>query len=330
MAGNPEKLVSIVVVTVGKERFLNSCLQSIEAQTYKTIEIIVIDDSLTDNLRLEVKNHFPKVKLFSSRKNLFYCDCLNTGIKLSCGDFVLCLNDDVILDERFIERALKGFFSNSRTGMVSGKILRSDKKTIDSTGLYLSYWRTTEERGYGHKDKGQFEKEEYIFGVNGAVAFYRKEMLDEIKEGEDYFDPTFHFFYEDLDIAWRAKQKGWRGYYIPNAKAYHFRGGSLRSQAGKDKPFARRFLDDASCLDLIKNRYMVIIKNESILGFFVHLPGIILYDLIAWSYVLFFRPQLIFKFLYNLEYLKKALYKRKAIKENNICLVNNKPCVLND
>lgn len=330
MIENTDKLVSIIVVTVGKEHFLNSCLQSIEAQTYKTIEIIVIDDSLTDNLRVEIMNSFPKIKLFSSRKNLFYCNCLNTGIGMSSGDFVLCLNDDVMLDEKFIERALKGFFLDSKTGLVSGKILRSDRQTIDSAGLFLSYWRTVKERGYGYKDKGQFEKEEYIFGVNGAVAFYRKEMLDDIKEGQDYFDSSFHFFYEDLDIAWRAKQRGWRGYYIPDAKAYHFRGGSLRSQAGKDRPFARRFLDDASCVDLIKNRYLVIIKNESALDFFIHLPGIILYDLIAWSYVLSFRPRLIFKFIYNLEYFKKALSKRKAMKENNICLQNNKPFVLND
>lgn len=330
MIGKSDKLVSIIVVTVGKDDFLNSCLQSIETQTYKTLEIIVIDDSLTDNFRVGIKNSFPKIKLFSSRKNLFYCDCLNTGIKMSSGDFVLCLNDDVILDGKFIERALKGFFLDTRTGMVSGKILRSDRRTIDSAGLCLSYWRTAKERGYGYKDNGQFEKEEYIFGVNGAVAFYRKEMLDDIKEEQDYFDSSFHFFYEDLDIAWRAKQKGWRGYYIPNAKAYHFRGGSLRSQAGRDRPFARRFLDDTSCIDLIKNRYLVIIKNETVLDFFIHLPGIILYDLIAWSYVLSFRPRLIFKLFYNLVYLKKALYKRKAMKENNICVQNNKPFVLND
>jgi len=44
-------------------------------------------------------------------------------------------------------------------------------KIIDSTGLFLTPWRTAKERGYGDKDRGQFGKEGYIFGVNGAVAF---------------------------------------------------------------------------------------------------------------------------------------------------------------
>ena len=108
--------------------------------------------------------------------------------------------------------------------MVSAKVLRADGKTIDSTGLFLSVWRTAGERGHGLIDTGRFEREEYIFGVNGAVAFYRRQMLEEIKIGQEYFDPDFHIFYEDLDMAWRAQRAGWRGYYIPQAIAYHARG----------------------------------------------------------------------------------------------------------
>src|SRR3989338_6010416 len=93
------------------------------------------------------------------------------------------------------------FFVNEKIGMVSGKLLRSDRRIIDSAGLFLSCWRTAKERGYGLKDRGQFEKEEYVFGVNGAAAFYRKKMLDEIKLGSEYFDSDFHIFYEDLDVV---------------------------------------------------------------------------------------------------------------------------------
>ena len=139
-----------------------------------------MDNALNQDFSQRLINTYPFIKLYASAKNLFYCQALNNGIEASKGDFVLCLNDDVILDKRFIEEALKGFIIDERIGMVSGKVLRSDGKTIDSTGLFLSIWRTAKERGYGLRDIGRYERKKYIFGVNGAVAFYRREMLEQI------------------------------------------------------------------------------------------------------------------------------------------------------
>jgi len=303
-------MVSIIIVTVGAGDYLKACLHSIQKQTYPDLEIIVIDNSSASTLRQEILESYPKINVYSSRQNLFYCQGLNQGIQMSKGGFILCLNDDVILDKRFIEEALKGFFYDAKIGMVSGKILRREGKIIDSTGLFLSFWRTAKERGYGSNDKGQFQKEGYVFGVNGAVAFYRRKMLEEIKIGQEYFDTDYRFFYEDLDVAWRAQRFGWKGYYVPSATAYHVRGGTARENSGIDKPYARRFLNDGLEMDLIKNRYLTVIKNESGLNFLLHLPAIVLYDLIIWSYILFFRPRVIKIFLLNLKYLRKALRKR--------------------
>lgn len=310
MEEKSNKIVVSTIVTYSIKDYLCPCLDSIKEQAYPEFEVIVIDNSGDKNFSQGIIERYPEIKLNLGKKHLSYCEALNLGIKQSIGDFILCLNDDVILDKRFIGEALKGFSIDSKIGMVSGKILRSDRKTLDSAGLFLSLWLTARERGYGLKDKGQFEKEERIFGVNGAAAFYRKEMLEDIKEGEDYFDPEFHFFYEDLDIAWRARRIGWRGYYIPSAIAYHVRGGTTRKSYGIDKPFARRYLSDELHLDLIKNRYLCIIKNESCLDFLLRRPFAFLYDFVMWAYILLFKPRLIKIFLLNLNCLKNCLKKR--------------------
>lgn len=322
MADRSNKRVSIVVVTFGVKDYIKLCLDSIKKQIYALFEIIVIDNSLNPYFSQGIVEPYPEIKLYSAAKNLFYCAALNLGIETSQGDFILCLNDDVILDKRFIEDGLKGFNIDEMIGMVSGKILRSDGKTIDSTGLFLSLWRTASERGYALKDTGKFEKEGYIFGVNGAVAFYRREMLEAIKVGSDYFDGDYHFFYEDLDIAWRAQSLGWRAYYIPSAIAYHARGASVRARQGIDKPYARRYLNSDLHSDLLKNRYLTLIKNESALSFLLHLPFILSYDILVWIYVLFFKPVLIKKFLLNIKYLNFALQKRKLIK-NSVYILKN-------
>jgi GT2 family glycosyltransferase len=198
--------------------------------------------------------------------------------------------------------------------MVSGKILRLEAGLVDSTGLYLSLFRTAKERGYGQPDRGQFESPGYIFGVCGAAAFYRRKMIEEIKEDPEYFDENFHFFYEDLDVAWRAQNRGWKGYYVPTAIAYHARGGTARRKEGIGKSFARFYISDDLQFELIKNRYLTIIKNETLLGFLLHLPFILIYDLAALGFLVLFRPKVIPKLLDLPKFMKSAFRKRFAAK----------------
>jgi GT2 family glycosyltransferase len=290
MKSSSRILVSIIIVTSGSKDYLWHCIDSVKSQSYADLEVIVMDNSLNPDLAAKISQDFPFIKLYSNLQNLYYGASLNKGIGASCGEFVLCLNDDVILERDFIRQALEGFLVKDKVGMVSGKIMRTDGATIDSTELCLSLCYSAKERGYGKKDAGRFNRPGFIFGVSGAVAFYRREMLKDIKQ-DDYFDHRLRMFYEDLDISWRANRRGWRGYYIPAAKALHVRGGSLRADNGLNKPMARKYLNDALHSDLIKNRYLVILKNATPFGFLVHLIPIILYDLCAWSYVMFFRPK---------------------------------------
>ena len=302
MKSSTSILVSVIIVTSGSKNYLWRCIDSIKAQSYSNLETIVIDNSLDPGLSVKTRESFPFLNLYSNPQNLYYGVSLNKGIKASHGEFALCLNDDVVLERDFIREAIKGFQVKDNIGMVSGKILRLDGFTLDSTGLFLSLWYSAKERGYGRKDAGKFEKFGFIFGVSGAAAFYRRRMLDDIKHGQDYFNPDFRMFYEDLDISWRANKRGWKAYYMPAARAFHARGGSLRPESGLDKPIARKYLNDEMHSDLIKNRYLAIMKNATFAGFLGHLIPIILYDFCAWGYVLFFRRKVAKIFLRNLKH----------------------------
>ena len=289
--------VSAIVVTIGAKDYIKLSLDSLLKQVYLPSEIIVINNSFKSNLAGQLNKSYPSVKVYSNSENLFYGASLNKGIGLSCGEFILCLNDDVALDKYFIHEALNSFLINEKIGMVGGKVLRSNGKILDSTGLFLTLSRTAKDRGYGRLDLSMYENPGFIFGVNGAAVFYRKKMLDEVKEREGYFDSRFRMFYEDLDISWRANKKGWRAYYAPTAVAYHVRGGSFRSDPGIDKAIARKYLNEQLHYELIKNRYLTILKNETFLGFLLHLIPILIYDLCVWAYILFFQPKFI-KFIF--------------------------------
>ena len=140
-------------------------------------------------------------------------------------------------------------------------------------------------------------------------------MLEDIKIDKEYFDSDYRIFYEDLDIAWRANKFGWKAFFVPGALAYHVRGQTVRSKVGVNKKYARFYLSDDLQFDLLKNRYLTIIKNESLVGFVLHLPFIILYDVLAWCYFLIFRFKSLGKVIMLKEVFKSALKKRKAIKD---------------
>src|SRR3989338_4533015 len=160
--------------------------------------------------------------------------CVNSVLRQSYPniEFLICLNQDAVLTETFVERALKPFH-DSEVAAVQGKVMRLKEKKgndfelnglIDSAGLVMLKNRRIISRGQGEKDRGQYEQAREIFGVDGAVPVYRKSALEDVKIKDEYFDEDFFMYKEDVDLAWRLRLAGWKAVYEPKAVAHHFRG----------------------------------------------------------------------------------------------------------
>lgn len=293
-------MVSAIIVSHNNPELLKDCLESLQRQTFNHIETTVVFNGCHEEIINDIKNNFSKITLVINKKNLLFCKAYNQGIALAKEDYVLCLNDDVVLEDNFIEELVKAMSCDKQIGMANGKILRMDKATIDSTGLFLGRSRKPLERGYSQADRGQFDKEGYIFGASAAAAIYRKEMLEDIKDENGYFDERYGMFYEDLDLAWRANKKGWRAYYNPRAIAYHKRGASTKTLLPKPKflkNYHFAYLSDELKVKLIKNRYRTMAKNDSFLGLILNLPFVLAYELKLYCYIVLFSPGLLFRIL---------------------------------
>jgi len=311
-------LASVVIVSCNRKDYLEQCLNSVQAQVYSPLEIILVNNCSDDNAVNWLKQNHPDIEIIANKENMLFCVAHNQGIRVARGEYILCLNDDVILEKNFVQELVKNAGKDNSIGMVSGKILRFDKKTIDSTGLFLSRSRRPYERGFNQIDKRQYEKTEYIFGVSGAVGFYRRDMLEDIKIGDDYFDSDYGIFYDDLDLCWRANRFGWKGYYAPGAIAYHLRGGTVKENNPRIsflKRYNFAYLPLNLQAHLMKNRYMTIIKNDSLRALILNISPVAWYEIKLWSYALFFKPRLIWETIKNAQYFLKALGKRKSIQE---------------
>ena len=271
---------SIVAVVYNGVPFLEPLLNSLAAQTLPPDELIVVDNLSTDGSRellpgLLTSLPFPTRLLFEN-VNRGYCGAANRGLRQAPGEFVLLLNQDTRLDKEFCREALKGFTGTSRVGMVSGRILRFDETTVDSLGQYLSRSLYPKERGYNTPWRSIQEEEREIFSVCGAVAFYRRAMLQEVAFQGEYLDEDFFMFFDDIDLGWRAQRRGWKARYAPEAIAFHSRSGTL-SPGRKVGLFFRRPLELR--YHLVKNRYLTLLKNASWREVIKALPFLLLRDL---------------------------------------------------
>lgn len=312
-------LVSVIIVTCNKKDMLSGLLFSLRRQGYRPIETIVVLNGCPEQECGGLSKNFPDTVFIHNKENLFFCKGQNQGIRTARGEFILGLNDDLILEEDFIEKMIEAARKNERIGMVSGCIMRQDKKTLDTTGLFLARSRKPLERGYGRRYKDRHKTAGYIFGSGGAAPLYRRKMLEDIKLGSEYFDENYHMFYEDLDISWRAQNRGWKGYYTPFALAYHLRGGT----AGQNRPrllflqkynFAR--LPGRLKSHLVKNRYMTIIKNDHLTHLLLNLPWVLGYEIKLWLYLILFEPAVVLRIFKERGFVKLAWEKRKQIQLN--------------
>jgi GT2 family glycosyltransferase len=140
-------------------------------------------------------------------------------------------------------------------GMASGKLYKmsgnGSAKLLDTTGIEMPYY-FQRPRGDAQEDRGQYDKEEYVFGPCGAAPLYRRQMLEDIKINGEYFDEDFVNYVEDVDLAWRAQLRGWMCAYAPRAIAYHFRGCTRANDKAVKKGYYRMGY---------RNRYWAMYKN---------------------------------------------------------------------
>jgi GT2 family glycosyltransferase len=236
---------SINLVTWNGERYIEDCLYSILNQTFKDFSLIIIDNGSTDRTLELINERFPHLSVIKHRENLGFTKAHNQAIHWSKSEYVLCLNQDVVLEPDFLLKMDQFLQRNSLAGAVTPKVLRTQErektKYIDTLGLKLLKNFSAVEIGAGEQDNGQFDVSKEVFGVSGAVPIYSRKALEEIRYKNEYFDEDFFSYKEDLDLSARLRYAGWQCWYNPSSIAYHDRSvGAQRERMSKWSVFKSR------------------------------------------------------------------------------------------
>jgi len=282
--------VAVVIVTWNSSRWIVDCLDSLRGLIRPPAEIVVVDSGSTDGTAGLVHQGYPEAGVVECASNVGFCRANNLGIARTSSPFVLILNPDTRLDPGFLQELVPAF-DDPRVGIVAGKLLRFDGRTLDSAGQLLGRSRQPIDRGYGREDRGRFEADDEVFGACGAAALYRRAMLATISGGDgQVFDESFFAFYEDLDLAWRARRAGWKAAYRHRGVGFHARGGTTGDAGPPGRWQALRRRSPDVRFHVAKNRYLTILKNDTVGGYLRNLPFILARDVATVGVLLLTSP----------------------------------------
>lgn len=310
---NADDKVAVSIVTLNGRKYLQRCLDAVFRQTHRPIDVYVLDNASNDDTVNFVSTNFPAVTVILAEKNVGFGAGHNQVIRRTQTPFVLVLNQDAYLAPKFIEELVAAMKANPRIGIAGGKLysLRSAVTNGNSENVIDMTWLDIEKKRrqvcYAHckRDEGQYASSSFVFAIDGAAMLLRRSMLEEIQFEQEYYDEDFFAGKEDLDISWRAQLCGWKCLYVPSAVGEH-----LRTFTPKDQ---RSQIPEVLRVSSVRNRYLLMIKNDQFRHILKHLPHILTYDLKIFGYLLLRERSSLKGYVQALRLLPRALKKRRAI-----------------
>ncbi len=213
-------LAYVVILNWNGRSYLRECLRAAFAQTYPDYRVLVVDNGSTDGSADIARDEFPEAILLPLEKNLHFARGSNEGMRAALRDpkcaHVVLLNNDTRADPEWLAELVRS--ADGRVGMVASKLLFMDHpRVLNSTGVVIARDGSSMDRGWNQPDDGRFDAVPDVFGASGGAGLYRRELLDQI----GLFDEDFVAYFEDVDLAWRARFAGWEARFAPRSIVYH-------------------------------------------------------------------------------------------------------------
>ena len=134
-------------------------------------------------------------------------------------DYIGPLNNDTIIDPHFLDRLVSVLRGRPDAGAASPLVYQLERPGhLDSAGLEITYGpHICRHRGYGERDRGQYDSSEELESFSGSAFLLRRTVLDEV----GLFDESYFAYGEDIDLAVRIRKRGYKILLVPTAKVWH-------------------------------------------------------------------------------------------------------------
>ena len=180
--------------------------------------------------------------------NYGFAEGANVGIRLAQkqrADYVLLLNNDIVVDRRFLSELIDAAEQTPQIGIAGPTIYYYDRpSTVDFAGENLTVWRV---KGKEYCTKSNQPRE--VDKIEGSCMLIRRSLLDKI----GLFYPKFWAYWEETDLCFRVKKAGFKVVYLPKSEVWHKVASSL---GGENNSFRQYYLN--------RNRFLFAKRNLSL------------------------------------------------------------------
>jgi len=197
MLENQSNLTSIIILNYNGKNFLKECIDSIIQETHSPYEIIIVDNNSPDESGEYFSKQYTNFKFILNEKNVGVPEGLNIGIRNASGEFIVLLNNDLVVMPNWLENFIKAYKKTGEALYQPKSLKFKDPKILDGTGCMINIFGFGFARDKGVKDEGQYNTQEEISYASGTCMFAPKKIFDEI----GLFDPTFFAYHEELDLG---------------------------------------------------------------------------------------------------------------------------------
>ena len=236
------KKVSVIIPNYNGEELLSHNLPNV-IKFCKACEIIILDDASSDGSVKLIKESHENIKLIKNSRNLGFARSINIGVESASGDLVLLLNSDVSPREDFLDYALKQFKDKKLFAVALADFSHENGKIIKRGRGGAVF-----EKGFVNHFKLPSEFGETLWVSGGSGLFDRQKFMT-----LGGFDPVYApFYWEDIDLSFRAWQIGWRCIFEPKSQVDHF-----HEKGAIKKSSSKFFVKTVS----YKNQFIFVWKN---------------------------------------------------------------------
>lgn len=210
-------LVSVIILSHQRPGYLLKALDSITAQSYQNLEIIVVDNKsrFSDEIA-RIVHSYEGVRLVQNEINLGFTGGMNKGIEAATGLYLHLTVDDVIFEKTCLQQLVEYMESQPSTGLLSGILYNEDGSIRCAGGKFdLAPVYTKTIFGAGEKDTGQFSEAYPVKYIPGGMIFSRSDLMKRLKG----FRRDFFIYCEDSELCARVAKMGYDIVVVPQARA---------------------------------------------------------------------------------------------------------------
>jgi len=216
---SPSPLVSILVRVSNKESVMVSCLKALRDHASKSdFEVIAIGDDPWEKLA-SILSAWDDLRVISCSTGAGFSSAFRTAASALGGLYVVFLQDDIYVQPGWLDALISTFLRRPEAGIVGSRMLYRCGRLREAGGVVFADGTTW---SYGHLDdpyKPEFSYVREVDYVSGAALAIRRELLEALGGVDDDFTRAY---YEDVDLAFRVRQAGYRVYYQPASVVVHF------------------------------------------------------------------------------------------------------------